>query len=130
MSTENMPEEELDDLFRRAASGYHPEFDPEAWQAMEKKLDAQAGAAPTPAKSNWPRLGWLILFILFTGIGVWVGYNQFNPNKEVTKTEQPVIAVHKEPVALGNNPARKSAANNITQQNNQTDQTIAKNNIE
>ncbi|KAA5546522.1 hypothetical protein [Adhaeribacter rhizoryzae] len=116
MSTENMPEDELDDLFRRAASGYHPEFDPDAWRAMEKKLDTQAGAttSATAAKTNWWRWGGLILFILFTGVGVWVGYNQLtqnkalNQNKEVTQTQQTQIAAQIEPQVLNNNPPEES----------------------
>ncbi|GEO05948.1 hypothetical protein AAE02nite_36120 [Adhaeribacter aerolatus] len=96
MSTENMPEEELDDLFRRAASGHHPEFDPEAWQAMEKKLDAQFGAPAPAAKTNWRRWSGLILLLLLTGIGVWVGYNQLDRNNTTTGTEPPVLAANKE----------------------------------
>ncbi len=35
----NMPDDQLDDLFRKAASGFEPPFDPEAWKRMEQKLD-------------------------------------------------------------------------------------------
>ncbi|OZI05935.1 hypothetical protein BWI93_22750 [Siphonobacter sp. BAB-5385] len=33
-----MSDDQLDDLFRQAASGYEPPFDPEAWKRMEQKL--------------------------------------------------------------------------------------------
>ncbi|MGV3589425.1 MAG: hypothetical protein ACO1OF_20630 [Adhaeribacter sp.] len=137
MSTENMPEDELDDLFRRAASGYHPEFDPEAWRAMEKKLDAQAGITTTniAAKTNWWRWSGLILFILFTGMGVWVGYNQLNQNKEVTQTPQPVIAaqnesaVIKEAEKINNGVAGASGTINNIQPQVQTNQTNSKSKV-
>lgn len=35
----NTPDDQLDDLFRKAASGFEPQFDPEAWKRMEQKLD-------------------------------------------------------------------------------------------
>jgi hypothetical protein len=67
MNIGNMPEEELDDLFRKSASEFHPEFDPAAWQAMEKKLDAQ------PAHPGfWQRLSWLSALFLTMGLGFWI----------------------------------------------------------
>lgn len=60
-----MPEEELDDLFRKSASEFHPEFDPAAWQAMEKKLDARP-------PGFWPRIGWLTALLLIMSLGFWL----------------------------------------------------------
>jgi hypothetical protein len=34
-----MSDEELDNLFRKSAEGFEPPFDPEAWKAMDQKLD-------------------------------------------------------------------------------------------
>ncbi|MBF9254499.1 hypothetical protein I2I11_14440 [Pontibacter sp. 172403-2] len=39
MSTNNISDEELDDLFRKAAGNFEPAFDPDAWHGMEQKLD-------------------------------------------------------------------------------------------
>ncbi|OKL38621.1 hypothetical protein [Pontibacter flavimaris] len=38
-----MSDEELDDLFRKSAERYDPPFDPEAWRAMDRKLDGRHG---------------------------------------------------------------------------------------
>src|SRR5688572_11786185 len=67
MNIGNMPEEELDDLFRKSASEFHPEYDPAAWQAMEKKLDANR-----PHLSFWQRLSWLTALFLTMGLGFWI----------------------------------------------------------
>jgi hypothetical protein len=37
--TPHRPDDELDDLFRRAAGAYEPPFDPKAWKQMQQKLD-------------------------------------------------------------------------------------------
>jgi hypothetical protein len=67
MNIGNMPEEELDDLFRKSASEFHPEYDPAAWQAMEKKLDANR-----PHPGFWQRLSWLTALFLTMGLGFWI----------------------------------------------------------
>lgn len=77
MNTNDMPEEELDDLFRQAAAGHHPEYDPQAWEAMERKLDGRA--VPTP--TNWRWWGGLTLLLLFMGISTWWGYTHFTRDK-------------------------------------------------
>jgi hypothetical protein len=38
-----MPDNELDDLFRKAAGEYNAEFEPEAWKRMEQLLDERDG---------------------------------------------------------------------------------------
>jgi hypothetical protein len=44
MNTNNMSDEELDQLFRESAEGYDPPFNPAAWADMDQRLDAhQAG---------------------------------------------------------------------------------------
>ncbi|MGV3503149.1 MAG: hypothetical protein ACO1O1_05540 [Adhaeribacter sp.] len=59
-----MPEEELDDLFRKSASEFRPEYDPAAWQAMEEKLDAYR-----PYPGFWQRFIWLSSLLLIMGLG-------------------------------------------------------------
>ncbi|HEX8528407.1 MAG TPA: hypothetical protein VF646_00225, partial [Cytophagales bacterium] len=43
MPTQEMPDNELDDLFRKAAGEYNAEFEPEAWKRMEQLLDERDG---------------------------------------------------------------------------------------
>ncbi len=83
MNTANMPEEEeLDRIFRQAADAYEPEFVPEAWQAMEQKLDAKAKPQSWVQK-RW-REGLLLLLVGLTSIFI---YRQYpHPN---TKPENP-----------------------------------------
>ena len=63
-----LTDEELDSVFKNAAEGYEPPFDPAAWDGMVQKLDA-----PRPARV-WRK--WVLLVILGTAIflaGVWLG---------------------------------------------------------
>jgi hypothetical protein len=46
MSANNMSDEELDNLFRKSAEGFDPPFDPEAWKAMDQKLDQVQARVP------------------------------------------------------------------------------------
>ncbi|QHL86948.1 outer membrane beta-barrel protein [Nibribacter ruber] len=43
MSTNNMSDEELDQLFRESAEGYEPPFNPAAWADMDQRLDTLQG---------------------------------------------------------------------------------------
>ena len=79
MSIVNMPEDELDDLFRQAAE-HHPEFDPKAWEAMEKKLDAHVGVTATT--TSWWRRAGLWVLILLVGISTWWGYKDLSQNNK------------------------------------------------
>lgn len=68
--TPNTPDEQLDSLFRQAAAGYEPAFDPEAWKAMERKLD---GPSDQPG-SIWKNrlLEGLVVVGLLGGLA-WLG---------------------------------------------------------
>ena len=113
MSIGNMPEDELDNLFRKAASEYNPEFDPEAWQAMEKKLGPPK---PTPAK-NWRR-GGLMALILFIGLGSWFGYQALPETAEKTSNNKikPAAGISEtnELAIKGDNTASNSATTGIS----------------
>ncbi|MDQ3291529.1 MAG: hypothetical protein M3Q05_09595 [Bacteroidota bacterium] len=65
-----MPEEEeLDSMFRQAADSFQPEFDPEAWREMEKKLDAPE--RQKPATTKWIKRSVLLLLLMISG---WLVY--------------------------------------------------------
>ncbi|PSR53395.1 hypothetical protein AHMF7605_07570 [Adhaeribacter arboris] len=88
-----MPEEEeLDNMFRQAAESFQPEFEPEAWQEMEKKLDA--ADRPKPAYATWMKRSVLVFLLLVSG---WLVYHfvdrESNLNKEESEiqAEKPVV---------------------------------------
>jgi hypothetical protein len=69
MSANNMSDEELDDLFRKSAEMYEPPFEPEAWAAMDRKLDnAQGGAGGIRRFSPMLLLALLLSIMLFWSI--------------------------------------------------------------
>ena len=63
-----MSDEELDNLFRKSAEHLDPPFDPEAWKAMERKLDQATVRAPW-YRRYWP-LGLLLLLLLLAPLMV------------------------------------------------------------
>lgn len=70
-------DEELDGLFRQAADGQRPRFEPEDWRRMAARLDeaGRDGRLPTPAVPWYRRWGWLGLLaglLLLTGLAVWL----------------------------------------------------------
>lgn len=77
--TPNTPDERLDSLFRQAAAGYEPAFDPEAWKAMEQKLD---GPSDRPG-SIWKNrlLEGLVVLGLLGGLG-WFGAGRLSEKKQ------------------------------------------------
>lgn len=65
---EKLTDEELDSVFKNAAEGNAPPFDPAAWDAMAQKLNAPR---PAPLWRRWATILLLGTTIFF--IGVWVG---------------------------------------------------------
>jgi hypothetical protein len=65
---EKLTDEELDSVFKNAAEGNAPPFDPAAWDAMAQKLNAPR---PAPLWRRWAPILLLGTTIFFTG--VWVG---------------------------------------------------------
>ncbi|QMU28866.1 hypothetical protein [Adhaeribacter radiodurans] len=99
MNLRSMPEEEeLDNMFRQAADSFQPDFDPEAWRDMEKKLDA--ADTPKSTFANWTKRSLLVLLLLMAG---WLVYRYTQPEKEISKTEQITIQAEKPGLPLRNN---------------------------
>lgn len=65
-----LSDEELDGLFRQAADGQRPRFDPEDWRDMAARLDASGKATPTRDKPWWRWWPLALLLLLFTGAGL------------------------------------------------------------
>lgn len=65
MSVNKMSDEELDNLFRRSAENLEPPFDPEAWKAMDQKLDQAMVRLPW-YRRHWPLLLIFLLLVPFS----------------------------------------------------------------
>lgn len=65
MSTQELPDDELDKLFRKSAEEFEPNFEPQAWDAMRKKLDNTENIVKRPLL--WP---WLLALLFFASIVV------------------------------------------------------------
>lgn len=76
MSAKNMSDEELDNLFRKSAEQHTPPFDPEAWEAMDRRLDDIQGKP-----SGFKRLLPLLLLALFVSVVfIWRNYQVHRPD--------------------------------------------------
>ncbi|MBC7892074.1 MAG: hypothetical protein H7Y12_07685 [Sphingobacteriaceae bacterium] len=62
-------DEELDGLFRQAADGLRPRFDPEAWRDMSARLDTTP--QPRPWWQRWSWLSFATLLLLLGGGSIW-----------------------------------------------------------
>ncbi|MCP1385693.1 hypothetical protein [Runella salmonicolor] len=74
---QEFPDDSLDDLFRKSAEEFEPEFEPKAWAAMRKKLDS-TGTNGTPKKrSLLPLVLLLLLFssVIIGGVLLWPRIN-------------------------------------------------------
>ncbi|WP_162052160.1 porin family protein [Pontibacter pamirensis] len=65
MSINNISDEELDNLFRKSFESFDPPYDPEAWQAMEEKLDRVGDGY-----AWWFKLFFPLMLIIYTCIMV------------------------------------------------------------
>ncbi len=83
MNMNELPDDELDKLFRKSAEEFEPEFNPQAWVAMRKKLDEEDGKGGIA----WWRAAILGLVLLGVGIG---GYylwpEKIDPNRGSTSS--------------------------------------------
>ena len=82
---QELPDNELDRLFRKSAEEFEPEFNPQAWEAMRKKLDDEDGRV---AGYAWWKAG--VVAVLLAGMGL-VGYYLWPENKLNTVTQNQVI---------------------------------------
>lgn len=81
---EKLTDEELDSVFKNAAEGNTPPFDPAAWDAMAQKLNAPR---PTPFWRKWAPILLLGTTVFLTG--VWLGKTS-NKNDSVELIENKI----------------------------------------
>jgi hypothetical protein len=58
-----LPDDELDKLFRKSSEEFDPQFDPEDWNSLKKRLDETDGRTPAAWFRKWWPLGLLLLLI-------------------------------------------------------------------
>ncbi|MCF2495493.1 hypothetical protein [Dyadobacter chenhuakuii] len=58
-----LPDDELDKLFRKSSEELDPQFDPEDWNRLRRRLDANDGKVPGGWLRKWWPLGLLALLI-------------------------------------------------------------------
>ncbi|KQS32844.1 hypothetical protein [Dyadobacter sp. Leaf189] len=58
-----LPDDELDKLFRKSSEEFDPQYDPEDWNNLRKKLDQQDGQTSGSWLRKWWPLGLLLLLI-------------------------------------------------------------------
>ncbi len=80
MSMQELPDDELDKLFRKSAEEFESEFNPQAWASMRKKLDDEDGKVGGIA---WWKAGILALLLLTMGVaGYYLWPETIPDNKE------------------------------------------------
>ncbi|TDE13661.1 hypothetical protein [Dyadobacter psychrotolerans] len=58
-----LPDDELDKLFRKSSEEFDPTYEPQDWDALSKRLDQEDGKRPAGWWWKWVPLGLLLLFI-------------------------------------------------------------------
>lgn len=101
-----IPDDELEDLFREAAEGFKPQFEPEAWRRMEAKLDDQQQAAPA---RSWRRFGWLsVLLLLLLGSTLYLTIRSSSD----FSTTAPTLPAHNKATGPANTTTRTTTPKN------------------
>jgi hypothetical protein len=65
-----LPDDELDKLFRKSSEELDPKFDPEDWNKLKKRLDREDGRTPFAWLRKWWPVGLLALLIP-AGLGIY-----------------------------------------------------------
>jgi hypothetical protein len=86
-----LPDDELDKLFRKSSEELDPQFDPEDWDSLKKRLDETDGKTPAAWFRKWWSLGVLLLLIP-AGIA---SYYLFG-NESNNDVKRPIQAVEKD----------------------------------
>lgn len=73
-----MPES-WDNIIRNRLRGHRTAFNPQHWDALEARLDAQAGTAGTRRRAWWYRYGAAALLLLLLGGGGYLLYPEGSP---------------------------------------------------
>ena len=75
-----LPDDELDKLFRKSSEEFDPTYEPEDWDALSKRLDQADGKKPAGWWWKWVPLGLLVFFIP-AGLMMYYGTDKSVPDK-------------------------------------------------
>jgi hypothetical protein len=76
-----LTDQELDVIFKSAAEGHQPAFDPSAWEAMANQLDQPV------KKIGWKKwMTYLLLSSVIFLVGIWVGANLTDNSNKLQQT--------------------------------------------
>ena len=88
MSMQELPDDELDKLFRKSAEEFESEFNPQSWASMRKKLDDEDGKSGSIV---WWKAGVFALLLLTMGVAGYYLWPETKPdNKENTLTDNSI----------------------------------------
>ncbi|RNI22703.1 porin family protein [Rufibacter latericius] len=102
MNLNNISDEELDRLFKASADNFDPPFDPEAWEAMDRKLEQ------VHVRSKWLKGSTLLLCLI-----LFIGFFTLYPFDE--KPENDFVVVNKKEV--GEQPNRENVLRGRNEKN-------------
>jgi hypothetical protein len=91
-----LPDDELDKLFRKSSEELDPQFDPEDWNSLKKRLDQHDGRTAGWWFKKWWPLG-LLLLLIPAGIASysWLGDAEQGPVTATSKLAEEVNAADK-----------------------------------
>ncbi|WP_221394679.1 hypothetical protein [Dyadobacter sp. NIV53] len=76
-----LPDDELDKLFRKSSEELDPDYEPKDWNALSKRLDREDGKTPAAWFRKWWVAGLLALLVP-VGLGVYYLLSDSNSDKE------------------------------------------------
>src|SRR4051794_36430835 len=111
MRTQERADKELDDWFKKSLEEPDIPFDPQAWQAMQEKLEQDR----SDRIAYWVFFGILALLLVSTGIGIWYWQSHALPARVATIAQQDNISTAASPAekrknALHSAPAEEKAS--------------------
>ena len=82
-----LPDDELDKLFRKSSEEFDPTYEPADWDALSKRLDQEDGKSPLGWLKKWWPLGMLAL-LLPMGLGYYWLNNSGSETKDFKQKEK------------------------------------------
>ncbi len=118
MSMQEFPDDSLDELFRKSAEEFEPDFDPQAWAAMRKKLDNNEGFKKRPALL--PAILLLLLLSVFS-VGGYLLWPQLKTMVSKDSADTSTVTQQSQPSTASNQPKTAGQKENILSPENTSD---------
>ena len=94
-----LPDDELDKLFRKSSEEFDPNYEPKDWNALSRRLDREDGKTPAAwFRKWWPAV--ILALLIPAGLAGYYWINSADSNKrQITQSSSPKI-ISPEPVAV------------------------------